>query len=132
MKYKIQIQINSEGQILPLGIDLSDSFILNWNRKGSEFEIELDLSIWPKSPHYIKPAKNEFTCYKKGILRFYGIKELNSFVKLDSISPSIDLDGSFDWGCIFDFKKENEQLKFSTEFTDIRVTCDQFELELND
>ena len=132
MKFKIQINIDSNDQIIPKGIDLSDSFILNWRRNDSEFEIELELSIWPESPYYIKPLKDEFTCYKNGVLRFYGIKELSGFVELESIKPNIDLDGSKDWECIYDFKKENEQLKFKTEFTDIEIKCDGFEIELKE
>ena len=129
---KVKIQTDSNNHIIPQGIDLSDSFILNWTRNESEFEIELDLSIWPESPYYSKPIKGEFTCYKRGILRFYGTTELNGFIELESVEPNIDANGSKDWDCIYDLKKENEHFTFKTEFADIQVKCDRFEIELTE
>lgn len=130
MKKSIQIQTDSNSQIIPQGIDLSDSFILNWKKNDSEFEIELELSIWPESPHYTKPLINEYTCYKKGKLRFLEIKEIKGFVELESVKPNIDPDGSKDWDCIYDLRKDNGLFKFNTEFTDIEVNCSGFEIEL--
>ncbi len=132
MKNQIQVHIDSSNRIIPEGIDLTDSFILNWKKTDSEFEIELELSVWPSSPHYSKPKKDEYTCYKKGNLRFFGINELKGFVDLESIKPSTDQDGSKDWECIYEFRKENEQIKFGTEFTEIEINCDGFEITIEE
>lgn len=131
MKHKILIQVDLNNKVVPQGIDLSDSFISHWKLKNSEFKIELELSVWPESPYYIKPIKEEFTCYKKGNLRFYGIKEIKGVVDLEYVKPNLDPDGSKDWDNIYDFRKENGLLKFSTEFTNIEIDCDGFEMEIN-
>ncbi len=130
MKQLIEIQMDSNNQIILQGIDLSDSFILNWTKKDSEFEIELELSIWPESPYYSKPLKGEFTSYKIGKLRFLEIKEIHEFVELDTIKSNSNPDGSKDWECIYNFRKENDYFKFSTEFTDLEINCAGFEIEI--
>ena len=130
MKQLILIQTDSNDLITPQGIDLSDSFILDWKKGDSEFEIEIELSIWPESPYYSKPLPNEHTCYKKGKINFYGLKEILGFVALESVSPNIDPDGSKDWECIYDFRKENERFKFRTEFTNIEISCSGLEIEI--
>lgn len=130
MKKLIEINQNTESQIQPVGIDLSDSFILGWARSESEFQINLELSIWSDSPYYSKPLNNEYTCYKKGCLRFYGIKEILGFIELESVKSTVDPDDSRDWGGIYEFKKINKWFKFSTDFTDIEIECKGFDLEL--
>ena len=130
MKQLIKIHTDSSNQINLQGIDLSSSFILNWNKNDSEFEIELELSIWPESPYYRKPLKGEYTCYKRGKLRFLEIKEIHGFVELDLIKPNIDPDGSKDWESIYDFRKENNQFKLKTDFTELAINCSGFEIEI--
>ena len=130
MKQLVQIQVDSDNLIIPLGIDLTDSFILNWKKNNSEFEIELELSIWPENPYFSKPLKNEFTCYKKGKLTFLDIKEIKGLIKLESVKPNIDPDGSKDWDCIYNLRKEGKLFKFSTVFTDIEISCNGIEIEI--
>jgi hypothetical protein len=132
MKNEVQIHIDSSNRINPEGIDLTYSFILNWKKKDLGFEIELDLSIWSSSPYYSVPNKNEYTCYKKGYLRFFGINDLKGYVDLESVNPSIDSDGIKDWDCIYEFRKEDGRIKFETEFTEIEIICDGFEITIEE
>ena len=39
------------------GIDLNDSFVLNWAHEDSQLCFELEASIWPESDYYFKPKK---------------------------------------------------------------------------
>ena len=132
MKKLIQIQTDLENRLDFQGIDLTDSFILNWYRKDSEFVIDLELSVWPESPYYENPKDDEVTCYKKGILKFYGVNEITGLIDLNLIPPSLDPDGSKDWEGIYDFQKEGNQFRFRTEFTEIEIQCDGLEITLED
>ena len=114
------------------GIDLSKSYILDWKKNHQEFEITLELCIWPESTYYTKPLKNELTCYKKGRLIFYGIKELHGFVELKSVQPNRDLDGSLDWDCIYNFKTTPGCFKFNTEFARIEIYCKGYYIEIKE
>ncbi|MCG8574437.1 MAG: hypothetical protein MI810_06080 [Flavobacteriales bacterium] len=130
MKSIVQIHIQPNGQIIAQGIDLTDSFVIGWKKSETDLEIVLELSVWPESPYYSKPKKGEFTDYKKGKLRFYGLKGLDGFSKLKTAKPNVDADGSKDWDNIHGFKKETNHFKLSLDVTDLKVVCDGFELEI--
>jgi len=130
MGNQILIKKEYDGLLIPEGIDLSDSWILKWERTNSTFIIHLEFSIWPKSPHYSTPKHNEFTCYKKGVLKFFGVKELIGFVELDTIKPSTGADVEIDYGNINGFELIENRYKFETDFSDIEVVCDEIKMEL--
>jgi hypothetical protein len=87
-------------ELLPQGINLSDSFILDWEFKNEKFKILLELSIWPESPYYQKPNENEFTFYRKGVLIFSEVNYISGYTSLNSIPSNIDPVNSKDWGHI--------------------------------
>jgi hypothetical protein len=43
------------------GIDLNDSFVLNWNHEDDHLSFELEASIWPESDYYTTPKQGEYT-----------------------------------------------------------------------
>ena len=47
------------------GIDLNDSFVLDWSYENNRLCFELEVSIWPEYKYYVEPKLNEYTCYRK-------------------------------------------------------------------
>ena len=86
------------------GIDLHDSFVLNWSHENDNLSFELEASIWPESKHYTVPKKNEHTCYRKATLEFVGVKNISGLKPRESVQSSTDPDGSIDYGNIDDLK----------------------------
>ena len=82
------------------GVDLNDSFVLDWCYEADHLSFELEASIWPESVHYSKPKKNEHTCYKRATLRFVDVKEVSGLKLKELVQPTTDPDGSTDYGNI--------------------------------
>lgn len=82
------------------GVDLNDSFVLDWCYENDHLSIELEASIWPESIYYSKPKKNEYTCYRKATLKFVGVKEVSGLKPKELVQSTRDPNGSIDYGNI--------------------------------
>lgn len=118
---QVQINIEPDNSIVPVGIDLEDSFILGWSQQGDDFMIEMEFSIWPESPFYSEPEADQYTCYKRGTLTFHQVQAIKGFSELENMEPSIDPDGSKDWGGIYGLRKHATGVTFSTEINDVEI-----------
>lgn len=92
-----------ESEILK-GIDLNDSFVLNWSHKDDRLSFELEASIWPESDYYTTPKQGEYTCYRKATLEFLGVRKVSGLKQKESVRSNTDPDGSVDYGNIDDLK----------------------------
>ena len=66
------------------GIDLHDSFVLGWSQESGDLLFELEASIWPASRYYSEPEKNEYTCYRRASLWFFGLESVTGLRSLKS------------------------------------------------
>ncbi|MGR6779036.1 hypothetical protein [Moritella viscosa] len=82
------------------GVDLNDSFVLDWCNEIDHLTFELETSIWPESVHYLKPKKNEHTCYRRATLRFVNVNEVSGLKPKELVQSTKDPDGSTDYGNI--------------------------------
>lgn len=82
------------------GVDLTDSFVLDWRYKGDSLVFDLEASLWPENIAYETPKPNEYTCYKKARLVFAGVRKISGLKQKEDIVPTKDQDGSVDYGCI--------------------------------
>jgi hypothetical protein len=131
MNQLILITENNDHDLLPQGVDLWDSFILDWKLEKDNFEVFLELSIWPESPFYKTPRKGEYTYYSKGILTFKEVQNISGFKFLEIKDSNIDPDGTRDWGNIFVLRRKGKEILFETEFTLIRLICNDIYLTLS-
>lgn len=131
MMNKVQIHIESDNQIFPVGIDLEDSWILGWSFNYNELQIEMEFSIWPDSPFYEEPRKDEYTCYKIGKVTFHNIKSIKGFTELEKTQPTINPDGSKDWGCIYGLTKSENGITFSTENGEVEIETTGLSIKIN-
>ena len=132
METPIPFVKDAESYLYPEGIDLSDSYILDWHHKDESFEILLELSVWPKSPHYEKPGKDERTCFKKGWLRFEEIQSIKGYVDLQCVAPSLGPNGEKDWDGLYELREVGKALHFFTDFTEIEIECKNFSLRIGE
>ncbi len=131
MMNEVQIQIESDNRIFPVGIDLEDSWILGWSYNKEELQIEIELSIWPESPYYEEPLNGNYTCYKLGQLIFHDVKTIKGFFELENIEPTIDPDGSKDWGNIFGLSKTKTGVKFLAEDIEVDIETSGLSIKIN-
>jgi len=81
------------------GLYLDDSYVLDVQASRGLVAITMEFALAPEHPEYSPALPGEQYCYRKGILVFEGVTELNWTGQLSS-RPSQDPDGSIDYGNI--------------------------------
>ncbi len=94
------------------GIDLNDSFVLDWSYESECLSFELEVSIWPESAYYVEPRPGEYTCYRKATLVFENVKAVTGLKAKDAVITSTDASGSVDYGNIDSFIVLNNGFEF--------------------
>jgi len=102
------------------GIDLSDSFVLSWTL-DDKFLIEIEASVWPESEYYQKPLDNEYTCYRNATIAFSSFSECLGVVGQNTRIPTLDLNGTSDYGNIDSFTQNNNGYQILGEFGNVVV-----------
>lgn len=113
------------------GIDLNDSFVLNWHQTSDKVEINLEASIWPQSAYYIKPKINEHTCYRGATLTILGAIEVTGLLSMDSVKPMIDPDGAEDYGNVDSLTQTSNGYSIAGEFGLVQISGGKLEFKIN-
>ncbi|EOV6324833.1 hypothetical protein JKP22_22655 [Vibrio vulnificus] len=113
-----------------VGVDLQDSFVLGWNYCDQTLEIELEFSIWPESEYYKTPKVGEYTCYRLGSLLFNDVSSITGLLNQSDIQPTLDPDGSKDYGNIEYFEKNQSCFKVVGSFGTIEFESSDIHFEL--
>jgi len=103
------------------GIDLNDSFVMNWSHEGGQVIFELEASIWPESEYYQEPKNSEYTCYRKAILKFTEFDSCTGLLKASTVKTTRDPDGSIDYGVIESLSKNDFGFNVSGEFGSVNL-----------
>ncbi|AZQ09684.1 hypothetical protein [Shewanella khirikhana] len=113
------------------GIDLNDSFVLDWCCEGDRLSFELEASIWPESEHYSKPKDNEYTCYKKATLRFVNVNEVQGLKLKDLVRSTTDPEGAADFGSIDVLNIEDGSFYLAGDFGSVNIRGGKLEFEIH-
>ncbi len=113
------------------GIDLNDSFVLNWSHENDQLSFELDASIWPNSEHYSTPKKDEYTCYRKATLKFVGVKKVSGLNPKATVQSSIGPDGSVDYGNIDELNVESDSFLIVGDFGSVTIQGGKLRFEVH-
>lgn len=113
------------------GIDLNDSFVLSWNQTNDKVEINLEASIWPQSAYYSKPKSNEYTCYRRATLTILGAVEVTGLLPMDAVKPTIDPDGTEDYGNIDSLRQSSNGYSIAGEFGIVQISGGKLEFKIN-
>jgi len=112
------------------GIDLNDSFVIDWCLVKDNLVLNIEASIWPQSSYYTKPKKDEFTCYRNAKISFVGVKNIEGLLPIKSVKPTIDPDGSSDYGNIDSLIKTKVGFCLSGEFGAVKITGGELSFEI--
>lgn len=113
------------------GIDLNDSFVLSWNQTSDKVEINIEASIWPQSAYYIKPKSNEHTCYRRATLIISGVIEVSGLLPMDAVKPTIDPDGTEDYGNIDSLTQIPSGYSIAGEFGLVQISGGKLDFKIN-
>lgn len=113
------------------GIDLNDSFVLNWAHENDQLLFELEASIWPESEHYSKPKDGEYTCYRKATLIFENVKNIKGLKSVESVASTTDLDGTTDYGNIDTFSQSDSGFHLSGDFGSVNIIGGELRFEVH-
>jgi len=113
------------------GIDLNDSFVLNWNYENDQLSFELEASIWPESKYYSMPEKDEYTCYRKATLKFVGVNKVSGLREKESVQTSNDPDGSVDYGNIDALDIAEGSFFVSGDFGSVKIQGGELQFEVH-
>lgn len=98
------------------GIDLNDSFVLDWNQKVDQLTFEIEASIWPDSKYYRTPKSDAYTCYRRASLIFASIKSCTGLLATEDVQATNDPDGSKDYGNIDSLESHDGSFTITGEF----------------
>lgn len=113
------------------GIDLNDSFVLDWSQEGDLLRIELEASIWPDSIYYSKPENGEYTCYRKATLMFKGVQSIVGLKPIESVPPTTDPDGTTDFGNIDTLSQTESGFHLSGDFGLVNIIGGELRIEVH-
>ena len=113
------------------GIDLNDSFVLSWNQTSDKVEINLEASIWPQSAYYIKPKSGEHTCYRRATLTIFGAVEVTGLLPMDAVKPTVDPDGTEDYGTIDSLTQNSTGYSIFGEFGLMHISGGKLAFTIN-
>ena len=104
------------------GIDLQDSFVLDWSENNSELVFQIEASVWPSSKHYVEPKESEYTCYKRASIRFFDFDSISGLRPKSEVVQSSDAKGEFDFGNIDSFSTTLSGFSIDGDFGNVLVT----------
>ncbi|MDR9768686.1 hypothetical protein RJP56_21810 [Shewanella baltica] len=113
------------------GIDLNDSFVLDWNYENNRLCFELEASIWPESKYYVEPKLNEYTCYRKAILQFVNTVSVTGLKPKSAVMSSTDPDGSIDYGNIDTLQVVYGGFELTGDFGNIKISGGELRFEIH-
>ncbi|MEL4388696.1 hypothetical protein [Shewanella xiamenensis] len=113
------------------GIDLNDSFVLDWSYENNSLYFELEASIWPESKYYAEPKLNEYTCYRKAILQFVNTVSVIGLKPKSAVMSSTDSDGSIDYGNIDTLQVVDGGFGLTGDFGNIKIFGGELRFEIH-
>lgn len=113
------------------GIDLNDSFVLSWEQTSDKIVFNLEASIWPQSTYYTSPKPNEHTCYRKATLTFLGTNKVNGLRSMETVKPTIDPDGTSDYGNIDSLLQSSNGYTIAGEFGAVKISGGELEFKIH-
>ena len=104
------------------GIDLQDSFVLDWSENNSELIFQIEASVWPTSKHYVEPKESEYTCYKKASIKFFDFETISGLKSKSEVIQSSDAAGELDYGNVASFSATSSGFSINGDFGNVLIT----------
>lgn len=107
-------------------IYLEDSFVLNIKETNKELSFTVVIVLLEEHHLYTLPKTNEQYCYKNGKIIFENLKSIKWLHKYDR--PSIDADGTIDYGNIDTFIISQNGYYLSGDWGEVQIRSDPVRL----
>lgn len=107
---------------------LEDSFVLDINARPSAVTIDLDVVLTEHHPEYEPPAPDSRYCYRRGQIRFEGVRRLH-WIAAD-VQPARDATGEIDYGGVDEFLADGSSYSLAGEFGQLTIEADACRLVL--
>jgi hypothetical protein len=115
------------------GVDWQDTFVLGWRQEHERLVFSVLASLWPGHPSYTPPPPGDWTCYRAAELIFDGATNVTGLKEMKDVRPTIDPDGSADYGNIDWFSRNDDgTFTVSGDFGEVRVTAEGMRLAVED
>lgn len=112
---------------------LEDTFVFEWNRGKDSLTFKVLASLLSSHPDASPPASGEWACYRSGTISFVGVTLVHGLLPRDSVRPTVDPDGSIDYGCIDQISLERPgEYRIAGEFGSVSVTASDVSLAFGD
>jgi hypothetical protein len=113
------------------GIDLTDSYVMDWCFENDRLSFQLEASIWPVSEYYTEPKAGEFTCYRKATLQFTGVQHVSGLKPKEAVPFSTDPDGTIDYGNIEGLEVMDGKFSLFGDFGLVTITGGELRFEVH-
>jgi hypothetical protein len=115
--------------VLLKDIYTQDCWVLNWIFENNNLVFSIQASLWPGHPLYEPPPPDAYTCYKNANLTFHNVSSVNGLLEMEDVKPTIDPDGSKDYGSIDVFRKIENDFEISGDFGRVFIKAENVTLE---
>jgi len=111
-------------------IALEESYVLDVTAKPGELVVTLDIALAPDHEKYTSPPPDEVECYKRGTLKFTGVRLLGWHY--EGIRPSIDATGEADYGNVDVFHWTADHYQLEGSFGTLDLTASKVAITFDD
>ncbi len=98
---------------------LEDSFVLGVTATPGLLIVDLDVVLTEDHPSYKPPPPNEHHCYRRGQIRFHGVRRLHWIA--GGTRPAIDASGVADYGGVHELSADGSSFVLTGDFGNIDV-----------
>lgn len=109
-------------------IDVQDSFVLGFERHGSQYWLRVLFALTPQHSDYSVPPSDEYASYRHGWVKAGGVRNVAADWKGRA---SFDPDGDVDFGTIDSLGLVDGVLICDGDWGQLRILCDIVGIELD-
>ncbi len=114
------------------GVSLGDSSVLGWRVGPDSVEFAVDFSLWPGSRFYRDPRKGEWTCYRRGFLRFSAVTAVEGLKPQAEVPFATDASGEKDFGSIEALEEQAGAVVVAGDFGTVTIRCSSWAIEIEE
>ena len=112
-------------------IMLEDTFVFSWHQTPESLIFNVLAHLLASHPDAAPPAMGDWSCYRSAVIEFSCISSVTGLLLQESVKPTIDPDGSVDYGCIDELVLLRPgEYRISGEFGVVNVSAKSVSIEL--
>lgn len=107
---------------------LEESFVLDISATPTRLVLCVEFALTPEHPAYAPPPPNENEAYRRGEIRFLGVRRL--VWEGQGAQPATDASGERDYGHIDDLRWDDGVYELAGDWGEITLEAERVEVEL--